>query len=169
MIDNVRDTSGSNEVIEYVIKNGDSISSIAQKFNISNDSIYWANNLYTDKVIQPGQTLQLPPVSGVIHTVGSGDSISTIAQKYKVSEEQIRNQNDIDGNTIRKGAKLVVPGGIKSAPQAKPKSVLTAAPKRTPSTASSSSSSGYSFAKAAKSSYVNTNGKYNLVWRKPYS
>ncbi len=66
-----REVSSTKEVIEYEVKNGESVAAIAQKFNISRNSIYWANNFDTSHVIHPGDIIKVPPVSGLIHEVKS--------------------------------------------------------------------------------------------------
>jgi len=43
--------------------------------------------------VKSGDTLKVPPVSGMIHTVAAGETISSIAQKYKIDESKILTQN----------------------------------------------------------------------------
>ncbi len=92
-LEDERDVSATNEVISYVVKWGDNISKIANKFRVSAESIYWANDITSKKVLHPWDVIKIPPVSGVIHEVKSGDSLSLLASKYKVSEEDIMRQN----------------------------------------------------------------------------
>src|SRR3990172_1111536 len=53
-------TKPRDKIVDYEIKGGDTLASIADKFDVSVDTIKWANNLKTD-VIKPGQTLKIPP------------------------------------------------------------------------------------------------------------
>jgi hypothetical protein len=53
-------------IAEYIVEDGDNLWAIAAKFDISVNTILWANNM-TKTVIQPDQKLIIPPVIGVIH------------------------------------------------------------------------------------------------------
>lgn len=96
------------EIISYTVKEGDSISSVADKFGISKDTITWANDLSESK-IRSGQELIILPVSGVFHVVSSGDTIDKIASKYEAESDQITEFNQIE--SIKEGDILVIPGG----------------------------------------------------------
>lgn len=115
-----RDDGG---VIEYIVESDDTLASIAQKFNISTDTIKWANGM-TGKTVKPGQTLVILPVSGVLHLVKDGDTMGNIAKKYKAAEGDIIAFNSLkDENDIFVGDMLVVPGGKKPAEVKSPKSI----------------------------------------------
>ena len=53
----------------YVVRAGDSLSEIAEMFEVSGNTILWANNLKSAKEIRPGDTLVILPVSGIEHVV----------------------------------------------------------------------------------------------------
>ena len=78
------------KVESYTIKSGDTLASIGKKFGISVDTIKWANDLKTD-TIKPEQTLKIPPITGVVHTVVSGETVYSIAKKYKTTAQNIVN------------------------------------------------------------------------------
>ncbi len=102
------------EIIEYKVENGDTISSIAQKYNISSDTIKWANNLSSDS-IKPGDILKILPVSGVSHIVKSGDVLESVAKKYSAAEQAIMDFpfNDVpDDFSLKVGQLLIVPDGV---------------------------------------------------------
>ncbi|MFH0951594.1 MAG: peptidoglycan DD-metalloendopeptidase family protein [Patescibacteria group bacterium] len=99
-------------VAEYTVLGGDTVSTIAEQFNISSSTILWANDLGDNTYIKPGQVLKIPPVSGVIHTVKSGDTVSSIASKYSADSDTILKQNKLaDASAIEVGQTLIVPGG----------------------------------------------------------
>lgn len=99
------------EIIEYDVKNGDSLWGIAQSFGVSIDTIIWANNI-ENAIIQPGQKLLILPVSGVMHQVGSGDTVSALAQKYKADSADLLVFNDIkEEGDIFAGQVLIIPDG----------------------------------------------------------
>jgi LysM repeat protein len=104
--------------ITYTVEAGDNVSTIAEKFGVSVETILWANGNLEDNpdYLQVGDVLIILPVSGVYHTVAKGDTLESIAQKYKVRVEDI---TSYEGNylqepyTITVGQKLIVPGGRK--------------------------------------------------------
>ena len=102
------------EVIEYTVEPGNSLWGIAHKFDISLDTICWANDLTKNSIIKQGQKLVILPVSGVLHFVKSGDTLSELAEKYKVKAEEIAEFNDISAQKIFIGDILIIQGGKKS-------------------------------------------------------
>ncbi|HRH32643.1 MAG TPA: M23 family metallopeptidase [bacterium] len=105
-------TPARTSAIAYTVQNGDTISGIARRFNISANTILWENNLSATSVIQPGDKLTILPTSGVSHSVVSGQTLGQIASLYGVTPEQIMASNGItNANQIRIGARLVIPGG----------------------------------------------------------
>ena len=100
------------EVKQYIIQQGDTLSSIANKFDISLNTILWANNLTQKSVIRPGQKLTILPVSGLIHNVRKGDTIDAIARKYKADIDKIIAFNELSGKgDIYIGDILIIPDG----------------------------------------------------------
>jgi len=109
------------EIFEYIIEPGDSLWTIAQNFNISLETVLWANDLSKSSVIKPGQRLVIPPVSGVIYHVKDGDTISQIAKTYKGKAEEIITFNDLPvGGDIFVGDILVIPNGAIPTPVSTP-------------------------------------------------
>lgn len=107
------------EIVEYTVEEGDSLWTIAEKFNISLNTILWANELTQSSILKIGQKLIIPPVSGVIHYVKAGDMISSIAQKYKAKPEEIIAFNELSSEAdIYVGDVLVVPNGVIPPPPA---------------------------------------------------
>ncbi|MFQ6050030.1 MAG: LysM peptidoglycan-binding domain-containing protein [Candidatus Paceibacterales bacterium] len=104
-------------IVEYMVESGDSLWSIAAKFDISLNTVLWANNLNKNSVIQPGQKLIIPPVSGVIHHVKAGDIVGEIAEKYKAKTQEIISFNGLSSEAdIFIGDILVIPNGVVPAP-----------------------------------------------------
>jgi len=110
---------GGNSVFEYLVQEGDTISSIAAKYNISEETILWANELTSKSIISPGQKLIILPVSGVLHYVKAGDTISGIAQTYKGDIAKIVEFNELTNESdIFVGDILIIPNGkMPSAPK----------------------------------------------------
>tara|TARA_Y100000310_G_C20549710_1_gene747416 strand:+ start:29 stop:1150 length:1122 start_codon:yes stop_codon:yes gene_type:complete len=102
----------SYDLIEYVVQKGDTVSGIADKFNISMSTILWANNLSSKSVLKPGKKLLILPVSGAVHLVQKGDTIGGITRKYKGKVEDVIAFNNLSGEgDIFIGDMLVIPGG----------------------------------------------------------
>ncbi len=105
------------KVEEYVVKNGDTASSIAEKYGISVDTIKWENNLTTNS-IKPGQKLRILPVTGVRHVVTRGETIYTIAKKYSANPQSVvdfpfNTFADNETFSLAVGQDLIVPDGEK--------------------------------------------------------
>ena len=102
------------EIIDYDVKGGETLSQIAEKYQISTDTVKWANDLESVNSIKPGQTLKILPVSGVAHTVAKGDTLESVAKKYEAESQAIVEFpfNDIpDDFKLRVGQVLIVPDG----------------------------------------------------------
>ena len=105
-------------VIDYEVKEGDTVSSIAEKFGISIDTIRWQNNLPSRDSIKLGQALDILPVTGVSHRVVKGDTVYSIAKKYDVDPQGIVNYpfnvfvND-ETFELAIGQVIIVPEGVK--------------------------------------------------------
>ncbi len=110
------------EIINYIVKAGDTISTIADEFAVGVSTILWENNLSAYSIIRPGDTLAILPVSGVTHKVASGENLSVLAKKYNVPAENILEANRFsDSSQLAIGQKLIIPGGGKIAyAEAKP-------------------------------------------------
>lgn len=116
------------EIVLYTVQKGDAVSTIAQRFGLTVNTILWANNLGAYSLIRPGDVLTILPESGILHTVKSGDTISKIAKLYDVEEEKILASNQL-ASVLKIGDQLMVPGGRKITVAAAPKPV--AAPTNT--------------------------------------
>jgi murein DD-endopeptidase MepM/ murein hydrolase activator NlpD len=107
------------EIQSYIVQAGDTVLGIAEKFGLQPETLQWSNPGIeaNPDVIRPGDTLNILPVNGVLHTVTSGDNLSSIAMKYKVSVEDIvnyqANQLTDASASLVLGMKLVIPGGTK--------------------------------------------------------
>jgi len=98
-------------ITTYTTKAGDTLASIAAQFNISVDTIKWANNLQYDG-INEGTSLQILPVDGVIYEVKSDDTVDSIAAKYQVDKERLILYNDLDVSGLIPETKIILPNAI---------------------------------------------------------
>jgi LysM repeat protein len=95
----------------YVVQSGDSLSAIAQLFNVSPSTILWANDLTKSSVLKPGMKLTILPITGVKYTVKKGDTIASIARKYGGNATEIDTFNGIDDSTLIVGTDIIIPDG----------------------------------------------------------
>ncbi len=94
----------------YTVHSGDTISSVAQMFNVSKSTITSANDLSNNQTLKEGMVLAIPPVSGRIHNVKNGDTITSISKKYKVKDIDIAVYNDLEINSdLTPGDTLIIP------------------------------------------------------------
>lgn len=110
--DQIAEGNNNGEIRVYTVREGDSLGEIAEMFDVTSNTIRWANDISRNTDIQPGQTLVILPIAGVRHVVKSGDSISSIAKKYEGNEEEILSFNQLaDASEIVVGDTLIIPGG----------------------------------------------------------
>jgi len=128
--------SGGKEIIDlpsleetsvYVVRKKDSLSSIANMFGVSTNTILWANDMKKGDKLMEGDILFILPISGVEHTVAKGQTMQSIAKLYKAEVSDIAFYNDLAENAkLSIGDKLLIPdgemmdeGGDKPAPNLK--------------------------------------------------
>ncbi|MBU1473158.1 M23 family metallopeptidase [Patescibacteria group bacterium] len=117
------------QVIAYVVQQGDTLGHIAEKFGVSVDTIKWANDIKRDS-LSIGQEIKIPPVTGIVLKVREGETVYTIAKKYKTDAQKIVNFPfndfaDLDTFALNIGQTLIVPDGV---PPAVPRIVIPAPP-----------------------------------------
>jgi surface antigen len=115
--DNVKDLI-ANQIQSYSVQAGDTLQSLATKFNISQNTIKWANNLSSSKVA-PGTNLVILPVDGVLHKMGANDTLPDVAKAYNADLNKIISFNGLaDSSDTQQGDVIIVPDGIVPAPAA---------------------------------------------------
>lgn len=103
---------GRREIYEYTVQENDTISEIAEKFQISLATVLWANNLTDKSTIRVGQNLIILPVTGVRHKVVKNDTLASIAKKYKTDLGKIVEFNNSTMDTpLQVGQFVIVPDG----------------------------------------------------------
>ena len=105
------------DITSYVTQEGDTIPIIAEKFNVTSDTIRWVNDI-TGDIVTPGTELTILPVSGVLHTVSGSDTAGSIASHYGANEQQVVAFNDLELTGIKEGQEVIVPNGEEPAPAA---------------------------------------------------
>ncbi len=108
-----------NQVSEYTVKEGDTLSSIGAKFDLSIDSLKWANPSINWQKVKPGVVVKVPPVTGVVYKVKPGDTVYSIAKKFQTDAQGIvdfpmNTFSDDETFALVAGQTLIVPDGIMS-------------------------------------------------------
>jgi len=106
-----------NQVSDYTVKEGDTLSSIALKFGVSIDSVKWANPSINWQKVKPGVVVAIPPVTGVVYKVKPGDTIYSIAKKFQTEAQGIvdfpmNTFSDDETFALVAGQTLIIPDGI---------------------------------------------------------
>jgi surface antigen len=114
------------DVISYTVLSGDTLSGIASKFNITSDTVRWANGIEDADSLKPGQALKILPVTGLSYTVAAGDTAASLASRFQANEAQIAEYNDADVKGLAAGQQIIIPEGVIQE-AAKPKPVAAVA------------------------------------------
>lgn len=101
----------SKDIIKHIVEKGETLSTIADEYKISVETILLANELDSTK-IQVGQELLILPVNGIIHMVEKGETVDSIAKEYGAKRDEIISYNDLSSEgTVYIGDVLIVPNG----------------------------------------------------------
>lgn len=113
--------SSSEKITTYKVKDGETLGGIATKFNISKNTILYANTTIKNNTLKVGQTLIILPVDGLSYTIKKGDTLSSIAKVFKADTNDIAEYNDISlSKGLVAGDVIIVPGGTALVKKAEP-------------------------------------------------
>jgi len=107
----IEDGVSDGKIDIYTVKKGDSLSTIADMFGVSVNTIIWANDI-KNSIIKEGDSLIILPISGIKHKVKSGDTLKSITIKYKGDLEEVLQYNDMSINSpLAVGQEVIIPNG----------------------------------------------------------
>ena len=89
----------------YIVKKGDTLYSIAQRYNITVDELKKQNQLSTNQ-LTIGQSLILPSTSFATYTVQKGDTLYKIASQYNTTVDILKKLNNLSSNVLSIGQKI---------------------------------------------------------------
>jgi lysozyme len=115
--------TSTTETFEYRVASGDTLYSIADKFETNVDTVRRLNFLIDDNIII-GQIIQVPYQEGMTaegaptptpapfrYTVAAGDTLSSIARQFDVNSVAIIEANGLlDPNSLIVGQEILIPG-----------------------------------------------------------
>jgi murein DD-endopeptidase MepM/ murein hydrolase activator NlpD len=113
------DRTGSSEIFVYSVEPGDTLSSIAQRFNLKKETLMAENDLWNPNRLRVGFKLKILPVDGLSHVVKKGETIEKIAKTYKAEAEKIITQNqlqDLGEGELEANRVLIIPDAKREMP-----------------------------------------------------
>lgn len=109
---NATGTESSSQISIYTVRSGDTLSGVAQMFDVSVNTIVWANDISRGAPLRTGQTLVILPVSGIKHPVKKGDTVKSIAAKYNADLDEVLRYNDLSvSSPLKAGQVIIIPYG----------------------------------------------------------
>ncbi|PIR86423.1 hypothetical protein COU13_01035 [Candidatus Kaiserbacteria bacterium CG10_big_fil_rev_8_21_14_0_10_43_70] len=105
------EVSKNDQISIYVVRNGDTLSDIANMFDVTVNTIIWANDL-KNATIRPGQTLAILPVTGIKYTIKTGGTLRDVIKKHGGDIEEAELYNGISADQeLEAGTVVIIPEG----------------------------------------------------------
>lgn len=100
---------------EYRVRKGDTMNSILARSGLrSISTLLSSNGIDNARRIRDGQTLRVPSMDGIIHSVSRGESLERIAKRYSIPVTALLDANDLSATSIVVGQRLFIPGATLS-------------------------------------------------------
>lgn len=128
------------DILVHTVKKNENLSKIANKYNLTTDTIRWSNDLSGD--VSEGDKLYISPVDGLLYKVLASDTINDIADRFNANKEKLIAINDLETGRLPVGERIIVPGGEK------PQAIVASSTSTSSSSSYSSYGSGLSFGSA---------------------
>ncbi len=110
-VTSVSDATARKHIITHIVKDSETLWSVADKYGLTTDTIKWSNGMNDSGVVVSGQELYILPMNGIYYTVQDGDTISSLVEKYKSDTSEIEKWNDFSSEGMAIGRKIILPGG----------------------------------------------------------
>lgn len=96
----------------YIAKRGDTISNVANKFDVTADTIRLSNNLSQEEIAS-GTKLYISPVNGIVYRVKPGDTPESLSARYRTNKAQLIAFNDAElTGKFKTGELIVIPNAV---------------------------------------------------------
>jgi murein DD-endopeptidase MepM/ murein hydrolase activator NlpD len=93
----------------YKVQRGDTLSGIAESFNVSLDTVVSFNGVRNARSLQPGSILKIPSMSGILYTAKEGESASKVASANGVSPDRVVEANGLMSDALEAGRRIFLP------------------------------------------------------------
>jgi murein DD-endopeptidase MepM/ murein hydrolase activator NlpD len=99
----------------YIVQPGDTLSSIANRFNVTLNELVSANPSVDPNLLAPGQQIVIPGLEGITgildtEVIAYGDSLRSLSRRTQVSDEQLIKLNRLVSPTeLYVGISLIIP------------------------------------------------------------
>jgi murein DD-endopeptidase MepM/ murein hydrolase activator NlpD len=93
----------------YKVVKGDTLSAIAESYNVTLDTVVSFNGIKNARGLQPGTILKIPSMAGILYSAKAGDSAQSIAEANKVSADRIIEANGLESGAVTAGVSLFLP------------------------------------------------------------
>ncbi|HLO30057.1 MAG TPA: LysM peptidoglycan-binding domain-containing protein [Anaerolineales bacterium] len=104
--------------VEYTVKEGDTVLSIAESYGITPEKILEANKSLEGGILKVGQTLIIPVVQensgSTKYTVQANDTLASIAYNFGITVEELMQANGLNEQSVFLGQTLIIPGSDSS-------------------------------------------------------
>ena len=110
----MQNSSSRDSYQEYVVQKGDSLYTIAKKYNTTVNDLN-DYNMLTSNVIYPGQVILVPKKGEHIYfvidiyVVEENDTLHKIARKTNIDVQNLANYNDVGNLVLQKGQTINIP------------------------------------------------------------
>ncbi|THB66467.1 MAG: M23 family metallopeptidase [Spirochaetaceae bacterium] len=94
---------------EYTMEPGDTLSGVAQRYNLRMDTLVSFNKITDVRRMQIGESLQIPNRNGLRHVVRRGESLNSVADRYAMTTTEIIDANNLRSQTLSIGQELFIP------------------------------------------------------------
>lgn len=116
----VDDEIHSDTISVYTVHQGDTVAKIAKLFDVTENTVRWANNLKKNESPKVGDVLVILPVDGISYVVKKGDTLKSIARKYGADAEEIGAFNGLElESELAYGETIIIPDGEIAEPKPK--------------------------------------------------
>ena len=100
------------DIQRYVVVAGDTVATLATKFNVTSDSLRWSNGISGNALTPGKELLILPGVNGIIYKVAVGDTPESLSARFQGNRDQIVAYNDAEVSGLPVGQYVIIPNGL---------------------------------------------------------